>query len=116
MAPSTIHVRPNSIRQKKSVQRRSSFMSSGPVGARAYGVVNSGSASADEDDGFTGVDRMLDAMGLKFVPGMYVCAAEPHGFSPIVGVNVNTTDATTGVTALLLPALGVWRNSCLVMK
>ena len=96
MAPSTIHVRPNSIRQKKSVQRRSSFMSSGPVGARAYGVVNSGSASADEDDGFTGVDRMLDAMGLKFVPGM--CAPpEPHGFSPIVGVNVNTTDATTAV-------------------
>ena len=52
-------------------------MSSGPVGARAYGVVNSGSASADEDDGFTGVDRMLDAMGLKFCTG-YVCAALSH--------------------------------------
>ena len=70
-------------------------MSSGPVGARAYGVVNSGSASADEDDGFTGVDRMLDAMG-QVCTG-YVCASEPHGFSPIVGVNVNTTDATTAV-------------------
>ena len=78
MAPSTIHVRPNSIRQKKSVQRRSSFMSSGPVGARAYGVVNSGSASADEDDGFTGVDRMLDAMGLKFVPVPGMCAPLSH--------------------------------------
>lgn len=62
IAPSTIHVRPNSTKQKKSVQRRSSFMSSGPVGARAYGVVNSGSAGTDEDDGFNGVVRMLKSL------------------------------------------------------
>ena len=62
IAPSTIHVRPNNTKQKKSVQRRSSFMSSGPVGARAYGVVNSGSAGTDEDDGFNGVVRMLKSL------------------------------------------------------
>jgi hypothetical protein len=37
-------------------------MSSGPVGARAYGVVNSGSAGTDEDDGFNGVVRMLKSL------------------------------------------------------